>query len=239
MPDYFNTLDFTDIVHHVNDPHAWGDVPATQYGATFDETDIAAGQGRDLAADGWEAAGFSILTGSGAGLLDSGAKGTTGGINFDTAGDYLISPFIFGDYTHGRIAEHFLGYYPTKIVMRVLARFAAGNDEEATGFGFVQDGTDANALVKADLMAYITVDGTNFSLESSGNADAGSTKNTNQHLFKIVGTFGSTWEWFIDDVSQGTLAIVASQMPMAWAAGTKGSGGANDPVISWVCINYE
>jgi hypothetical protein len=224
---------------HIRDPHEWGNSPGTDYWADFGKDDLAAGGGRDLADSGWEASGFSILDGSGAEMLDASAKGTTGGINFDAASDYLISPTMFGDWEHGLLVQQMLGYFPTKISFECLARFAAGVDEEATGFGFLQDGVDANALVKADHMAYITVDGTDFSLESSAAADAGATKATTPHLFKVVGTFGGTWEWFIDDASQGTLAIVAAQAPYAWGAGTRAAGGANDPVISWLHIWYE
>lgn len=225
-------------VHQLS-PHEWGCNPATDYWANFNEADLAAAGGKDLADDGWDASGFSYLAGSGAALLSTTTQGTTGGLNFDGFGDYLISPHIFGDWAHALLAQQFLGYFPTTLNMECVARFAAVIDEEATGFGFVQDGTDVNALVKADWMAGITVDGTNFSLESSAGADAGSTKATTPHLFKITGTFGSTWEWFIDGTSQGTLAVVANQGPMAWAVGTKAADGTNDPVISWVHIWYE
>ena len=223
---------------HLLTPHEWGCFPATDYWANFNEADMAAAGGKDLADDGWDASGFVYLPGSGAGLLDSGAKGTTGGLDFAGAGNYLISPHVFGDYAHGLMVQQLLGYFPTKLHMECYARFAAGNDEEASGFGFLQDGTDAGALVKADWMAGVTVDGTDFSLESSAAVDAGSTKATTPHLFKIVGTSGGTWEWFIDNVSQGTLAIVANQAPYAWGVGTKSAGGANDPVMAWVHIWY-
>ena len=224
---------------HIFDPHEWGNSPATDYWADFGKDDLAAGGGRDLAASGWEASGFSILDGSGAEILDAANKGTTGGINFDAVGDYIISPTMFGDWEHGVIAQQFLGYFPTKISFECGARFVAGAGENDTGFGFLQDGTDDNALVKADLMAYITIDATNFSLESSATADACLTKTTTPHLFKVTATTGSTFEWFVDGVSQGTLATVAAQAPMAWGAGTRAATGTNKPIISWLHIWYE
>jgi hypothetical protein len=200
---------------------------------------MADAAGSDLVANGWLTSGFSQLAGTAAGLLDSADAGTIGGLNFDAVSDYIISPFVFGDYAHALMAEGILGYTPTTISFECYARFAAGNDEEATGFGFVEAGTDANALVKGDWMAGVTVDGTNFSLESGVAVDAGSTKATTPHRFKVVGTSGGSFEWFIDGVSQGTLAIQANLNPMAFAAGTKAADGANDPVIAWTHIWYS
>ncbi len=89
-------------------------------------------------------------------------------------------------------------------------------------------------------MALITSDGTDFSLEGSGDLDAGSTDNLNPHLFKITVGPGTTdaIEWFIDGVSQGTMDSQANLWPVAWGASTA-SAGANDPVVSWVHIWYE
>jgi len=90
---------------HVINPHEWGCESGTDFWAFFGEADMAAAGGKDLADDGWEASGFSYLVGSGAGLLSSAVKGTIGGLNFDTTGDYLISPAIFGGYAHALVAQ--------------------------------------------------------------------------------------------------------------------------------------
>jgi len=170
--------------------------------------------------------------------MSSADVGTTGGLNFDTAGDYIISPFIFGDYAHALLAGQILGYMPASLNMECYARFAANNDEEETGFGFLEAGVDAGALAKADLMAYITTDGTDFSLESGAAADAGSTDNIDPHQWKIR-CKGTTAEWWIDGVSQGAIALQDDLWPVAWGAGTKAATGANDPVIAWTHIWYE
>lgn len=223
---------------HAYRPQDWGAFPATDYWANWGDLTFADAAASDLVANGWLTSGFSQLASSGADFISSSDVGTTGGLNFDTASDYIISPFIFGDYAHALLAGQILGYMPTALNMECYARFAANNDEEETGFGFLEAGVDANALVKADLMAYITSDGTNFSLESAAAADAGSTDNTNPHQWKIQCT-GTTAEWFIDGTSQGTIALQNDLWPVAWGAGTKAITGANDPVINWVHLWYE
>ena len=223
---------------HVLTPHDWGHMKGTDYCAFFGESDMAAAGGKDLADDGWESGGFGYLAGSAAGFLDSSDAGTTGGLNFDAASDYLISPFIFGDYAHARALQHLLGYLPTTLNMEVYARFASSAaDEQATGFGFVEAGGGGGVLAKADLMAFISIGASNFELHSGATADEGSTKATTPHLFRIKITLGGTAEWFIDDVLQGSIAIQANLWPCAWAANTQ-AGGNNDPVVSWVRVWY-
>jgi hypothetical protein len=224
---------------HAYTPQEWGAFPATDYWANWGYlTGIPGNAIGDPDLYGWLTSGYSHLATSGADFISSSDVGTTGGINFDAVSDYIISPFIFGDYAHALLAGQILGYVPTSLNMECYARFAANNDEEETGFGFLEAGVDANALVKADLMAFITSDGTNFSLESAAAADAGSTDNTNPHQWKIK-CKGTTAEWFIDGTSQGTIALQTDLWPVAWGAGTKAATGANDPVINWVHIWYE
>lgn len=223
---------------HAYRPQDWGAFPATDYWANWGDLTFADAAASDLVANGWLTSGFSQLASSGADFISSSDVGTPGGLNFDAVSDYIISPFIFGDYAHALLAGQILGYMPTVLNMECYARFAANADEEETGFGFLEAGVDANALVKADLMAYITSDGTNFSLESAAAADAGSEDNTDPHQWKIK-CFSTTAEWFIDGVSQGTIALQEDLWPVAWGAGTKAGTGTNDPVINFVHIWYE
>lgn len=227
---------------HALRPQDWGSVPATDYWANWGNLDIIPTGAEDLEDHGWIASGFSHLAGSGADFMSNSPiadAGTTGGINFDAVSDYIISPFIFGDYSHQLLVGQILGYMPTSLNMECYARFAANNDEEETGFGFLEAGTDDNALVKADLMAYITSDGTNFSLESGAAADASAgLDDTNPHQWKIR-CKGTTAEWFIDGTSQGSIALQNDLWPVAWGAGTKAGSGANDPVVAWLHLWYE
>ncbi|MCH8889951.1 MAG: NAD(P)H-binding protein, partial [Myxococcales bacterium] len=92
----------------------------------------------DLVANGWVTSGGTHTVGSLAGMLDSSDAGTTGGQNMDTADDFINSPFIFGDYVHGRMVQEFLRHFPTELNMECYARLAAGNDENGSGFGFLE-----------------------------------------------------------------------------------------------------
>lgn len=227
----------TNRVHALH-PHDWAAAAATDYWANFGSVvGIPADAIGDPDLYGWLTTGYSHAVGSGADFMSSSDVGTTGGINLDAAGDYIVSPFIFGDYAHQQLVAGLLGYSPSKLNMECYARFAANNDEEETGFGFVEAGS-AQPFVKAGLMALITSDGTNFSLESGAAADAGSTDNTTPHLFKIQ-VRSSAVEWWIDGTSQGTLALQTDLWPVAWGASTKAATGANDPVVSWVHIWYD
>jgi len=223
---------------HAYRPQDWAEAAATDYWANWGNILMADAAALDLVANGWLTSGFSHTVGSAADFLASADVGTTGGLNFDTASDYIASPFIFGDYAHGQLVKGLLGYDPTTLNMECYARFAANNNEEDTGFGFVEAGA-TGAFAKADLMALITSDGTNFSLESAADADAGSTDNTTAHLFKITISQGTTdaIEWWIDGTSQGTIDLQTDLWPAAWVANTA-AGGANDPVVSWVHIWY-
>lgn len=227
--------------HHVINPWAWGTESGTDFWAIWSASTMIEAGAIDPDNYGWLTTGFSILAGSGADFISASDPGTTGGLNCDAAGDYIISPFVFGDYAHALQAGQHLGHLPTSLNMECYARLAANNDEEETGFGFVEAGVDDNALVKGDLMAFITSDGTNFSLESGAAAAVSDeVDDTSPHQFRIKATVGGTWEWWIDGVKQSsTLAIQTDLWPCAWAVGTKASTGANDPVVAWVHIWYE
>ena len=223
---------------HALHPHEWAEAGATDFWANFGNVAGVAGNAiGDLDLYGWLTNGFSYLAGSGADFLDSSALGTTGGANFDAVSDNLVSPFIFGDYAHGQIAAAILGYDPTTLNMECYARFAANNDEEETGFGFIEAGA-ARPFVKAGLMALITSDGTFFSIETGAAATAGSADNTDPHLFRITVSSASV-AWSIDGTAQTAVQLQTGLWPVAWGASTKAATGANDPVISWVHIWYE
>lgn len=223
---------------HISRPQDWGEGVGTDFWANWGNLLMADAASLDLVANGWVTTGFSHTVGSLAGMLDASDAGTTGGINCDTADDFIGSPFIFGDLAHGRMVESITGILPTTLTMECYARFASSAaDEQATGFGFVEAGS-TGSFAKADTNGLVTIGATNFELHTGADADEGSAKATTPSVFRVVYTSGSTSEWFIDGTSQGTLAIQANTWPAAFVINTQASG-ANDPVVAWTHIWYE
>ena len=210
----------------------------TDYWAVFGDLTLAPTLAQDLVNYGWVESGtWAQLAGSGADLLASADVGVTGGANLPVAADGITSPYIFGDYAHGTMAGAILGYDPTTLNFECYARFAANNNEESSGFGFSEAGA-AELAVKAGHMAFITSDGTNFSLESGAAAATSiAVDNTTAHLWRVTLTAGGAVTWAIDGTEQtNTLALQTGLFPVAWGAAAQ---TANDPVISWVHIWYS
>ncbi|KKK95126.1 hypothetical protein LCGC14_2675960, partial [marine sediment metagenome] len=220
---------------HVLNPKDWAHAAGTDFWLVCGSADMVATGSDDLAAFGWAATGFTFLGGIEADLLSTSDIGIMGGFNFDTASDLLDSPSVFGDYIHGQMVKSITGIAPTTLNMECYARFAANNDETASGFGFIQDG--GSPVIEADALAFIHTNGTNFKIRSSGVTDSGAIDDTNVHLWKITMTAGGSVEWFIDGTTQGTLTLLNDQFPCSFGMGTV-SGGNNDPVVNWVHIWY-
>lgn len=223
--------------HHVTSPKNWGTESGTDFWANFSDLTLVPGGEHDLVKYGWlENGTWVTLASTGADLLSLATPGDIGGVHCDTSGDALTSPFIFGDYAHGLQAGQFLGYMPTTLCCEMYMRFSANNDEEVSGAGFIESGATA-AYAKGDLMAFVTTDGTDFSLESGAAAASGSADSTNPHQFKIVMVAGATIKWYIDGVLQANaLALQAAVGPYAWAINAETS---NDPIVNWVHIWYQ
>lgn len=234
------------VAHNLREhvpPHLWAAKPGTDYWLLGGHADIvtspaAATVVGALEGWGWTTTALSLTTGSGADFLSSSDKGIHTGISIGLASDLLQSPVIFGDYAHGLAAAQFLGYMPTALVLDVYATFTVvATTSDTTGFGFVEDG--GSAIVANDQLAYITSDGTNFLLRNDTVSDASiAVADTNPHLFRIKVT-SSNVEWFIDDVSQGTIALKADEWPVSFGAGALATTGANFFHIGWVHIWYE
>lgn len=217
-------------------PQDWGAAAATDYWAFWGDLTMADAAASDLVANGWLTTGFSHLVGSDGDFLSSSDVGVPGGLNFDTADDFILSPFIFGDHAHALMVEKILGYYPTKLNIEVYARFVASGDENESAFGFYEAGTTGPMAV-GEQMAAISIGATKFELHSGVAEDAGSNHNNNQHLWKIT-LSGTTAEWFIDGVSQGTVALQTDLFPVAFGVCTR-NAGVNDPVVAWTHIWYS
>ena len=223
---------------HITNPRDWATSGATDFWCNFSDPNLIPAGSFALENYGWvESGAWTTLVGVDGDLLSSSDTGITGGANLGTGGDGITSPYIFGDYAHGTMAGAFLGYDPTTLNFECYARFAANFDEESSGFGFSEESA-AEPAVKAGHMAFITTDGTNFSLES-GAAEAVSDglDNTAAHVWRVTLTAGGAVTWAIDGVEQtNTLALQTDLFPVAWGAACQ---TLNDPVINWVHIWYS
>ena len=149
---------------HVKDPVQWSTSAGTDFWLIGGGADLIEAGANDLDQFGWETAGFEYTAGSDADFLSAADPGVTGGLDFATAEDFLISPFIFGDYAHGQMVKELLGYDPTSLNLEVYGRFAANADENASGFGWVEAGGGGGVLADADLLAFIGIGATQFEL---------------------------------------------------------------------------
>ena len=226
---------------HVSNLKEWGTSIGTDYWANFADLTLVPGGATDFVNYGWlEAGTFVTVKNAAADLISSADTGDTlAGVHMDTADDSVTSPFIFGDYSHALAAGAILGYTPDTLNMECYARFSATNDEETTGFGFVKHDA-ATVFAKTDLIAYVTTDGTNFSLESSGAAAASDgLDSTVATKFKIEMKSGTAINWYIDDTLQtNTLALLEDEFPTAFCM-QAGTGGTNDPIVAWVHVWYS
>ena len=152
----------------------------------------------------------------------------------NASGDLLRSPIMFGSYAHRLLVSKILGYLPTKLCLEFYAAFTvASADEAATYIGF----DNAAAMTCA-----VYSDATNYLLSNDGGTteDAGGTVasvGNTFHTWKIVLDSGTSLsEWFIDDVSQGTLAIKADVWPSAFVAV---ASTTNRFALAWAHVWYE
>lgn len=223
----------------ITDPALWYCSPGYEFWIVPGHLDIVtvqAATNRGLSGAGWSgavAANASITEGSAGDFLSAADIDPTRIVRGST-NLLLRSPRIFGSYAHALAAKRFLGYLPTKLCAEFYARFSVASANENTSFiGFhTPAGTDITA---AGGGAGIMSDGTNFRLKSDNGNDAGAAIDTSWHLWRIeVG--GSTTEWFIDDVSQGTITTEADIWPLSFVVV---DGTTNRPQFSWARVYYQ
>lgn len=219
-------------------PRDWDNGGATDYWLS------AAGNANQVAAagatnpgglPGWFWTCTSIALGAtAAGDLNSSGDNEPAVLRTDASGDEIVSPICLGGYDNFQRAASILGYTPTKLVVEFFAAFGVASANETTTFiGLaIWNGTDAAAAGGAGC---ITSNGTNFHLTSDNGSDAGAAINTAFHKWKIQFDATNT-EWFIDDVSQGTITTEGDIYPTSFhmrAATT------NRISLAWLHIYYE
>jgi len=196
----------------------WDDASGSDFFFEPDAAQITAtGNAESLVDVGWTVTSLSYVAGVGADFLATADKGVPAHYLTNASGDKMQSPAIFGDYQHGDQASHHLLSFPTTLTMETWATFSVASASETTsGFGFVDAG--GTIVTATDHIAVIHSDGTNFICRSNGDADTGALIDTALHKWTIVLSTGTTdaIEWFIDDVSQGTLDLLTDVFPASW-----------------------
>ena len=222
---------------HVRTPQEWGYKAGTDFWLVAAASGmLTATNAHELADYGWTTTALSFAAPSGADFMASADVGVPNAIDFGASGDLLKSPSIFGDYAHSLMAQQLLKKAPTKLILEAYAQFSVATANEPTsGFGFVEDiGTPATA---ADHMAFISTNGTNFLCASGAANDVGALDDSLFHLWKVVlNKTTALVEWFIDGVSQGTLAVQNDLFPASFGAHVLTT---NRLQLAWAHVYYD
>ena len=238
---------------HVPMGYMWGQSAGTDYwllsNSNFDIYAAAATTtGEQLAENGWVATSLVNTAGSGSdfrgGVLTrptvTGPKtGNHSGTFADpgipnhaltnASADLLLSPAIFGDAAHMRMAADMAGKsnLPNYLIADFWAAFTVASATEVrTSIGFYTAAA-TDSTVEASQLAALQSDGTNFLLAgAAATMTKGALIDTNWHTWKIVlqfnGATGANCFWYLDGSLQSTTAGVAAQdvFPCKWGFGT-------------------
>ena len=225
---------------HVMDARSWSTQMGTDYWAQFGiGSTIAVTNGTLLSEFGWTTTSLVETAMTGAGdFLSTSDFSVPAHLLTNASADLLESPSVFGDGAQAEAAAEILGHSPTTMSCEWYGSFTVvTGTSNRSGFGLVQDGGAAGTA--ADQLAWIYTDGTNFTLRSSGDSDAGALDDTDWHTWKIVVSTGSVTdavEWFIDGTSQGTMDRIDDQWPVSFGMHALTT---NRPAIAWVHLWYE
>lgn len=186
---------------------------ATDYWCVFTSDMLAAMGATNMGVDGfsWVMTAISFTEAQTGDFLSSSDQTLTGAA-LNASGDIISFNNIFGSYAHALVAAKILGYTPTRMIFEAYGAFStASANETATFFGLCDNGqTDPTAAGSA---ACIYSNGTNFLLVSDNGSDTGALIDTGVHVWKIAIDATNT-EWFIDSVSQGTIATETDIWPV-------------------------
>lgn len=184
---------------------------------------------------GWTGTAAAFAAGGAGGLGDFLATAdpalSTAVFDADAAGDSIVSGTLLGGEAHLRMFESFMGVVPSRMCVEWWGEWeVSSNNEVGTGWGL---STTTGYTTGTDIHIYSN--GANFMLHAGlnggGATDTGAAIDNDLHKFKIVvDRDADTIEWFIDDVSQGTLALAANVSdvwPLRWLDVVLASTGAN------------
>ena len=197
-----------------------------------------------LAEWGWTATALTDTVGAGADFMSSSDRAPNH-ILTNASSDLLSSPAIFGDYDHAWQAMKVAGQrkMPTDLILECMASFTvASNDDQGSGFGFVEDG--GSPIVEADHLGFIASDGTNFQLAADGGSgvltDAGAAVDTSWNLWKIrINLADQLIYWYINGTLQGSVAVTADEFPAKFGMGVEAGSTGNRIGLGIVHIYYD
>ncbi len=225
---------------HITDPRLWSRSMGTDYWlrAGVGIVSAQATAGELLSDYGWITTSLAETAATGAGdFMDSTTPGVPDHLLTNLSGDLLQSPSMFGGYDGFLAAEYILGFSPTQLHVEFYAAFTVvTGTSNRSGFGLIEDG--GSAATAADELAFIYTDGTNFTIRSDADSDAGALDNVNWHLWKIIVSTGSATdavEWFIDGTSQGTMDRKTDEWPVSFGMHALTT---NRPGLAWLHIWY-
>lgn len=159
---------------------------------------------------GWSLTSGVVLNVTGTGdFLDLTDPGTRDYFDLDASTEVVASPVVFGGRSHVLAVTALLGAAPTKLIAEFWMGFETNANDTAAGVGFNNIGGGAAFGPNSIL---IHSDGANFVLKAGGNSDTGAAIDLVIHKWKIiVNKTAQNIEWFMDDVSQGTVTLADSQ----------------------------
>lgn len=186
---------------------------------------------------GWGAPGATAVASGGTGDLNSFSDFDPPYIRINAAGENCISPARFGGADNFRIAGILLGQTVTKLIAEFTFRMPdpTGNYQVGDGVGFFADTT---APAAGSVSVAIRKGGGNWWFYTGSDAafDSGVAADTGLHRGRIeIGA--STTEWFIDDVSQGTITTPGDLFPAGFGINQTALGGVD--LASNVRVWYE
>lgn len=227
---------------HVMQGRFWSLEMGTDYWAQFGikSTIASANNSLEVLSDyGWTTTSLVETVSSGAGdFLSTSDFGIPAHVLTDATGDLLQSPSMFGDGAASEAAAQILGHTPTLMACEFYGSFTVvTGTSNRSGFGLTELGGTAG--VAADELAWIFTDGTNFTIRSDTDSDAGALDDTDWHTWKIEVSTGSAMDavrWYIDGTSQGTMDRKTDEWPASFGMHALTT---NRPAISWVHIWYE
>lgn len=222
-------------------PHDWARVPATDYWLVPNDANLfaalSATNGLGLPGFGWTTTSLLFTAGTAGDFLTSGDDDFPR-IGTDASADELISPRIFGGYQAGRIYQEIMGALPTKLIAEFYAQFSVVTGIETTTYiGFATAANvDAAAAGCGGAIASALGAGAAVRLVSDNDIDNSiNNTDTSWHLWRIE-VSSATTEWFIDDVSQGTITTEADIWPLSFKMR---SGTTNRIHLAWLHIWME